>query len=277
VPCLADRYDGFIVDLDGVVHLGWEPLPGAVDTLARLDEAGKGVVFLTNDPRLDRSSVAERLRALGVRAGEESVVTSGWAAAVTVAATGGKVLVLGSPQLRSQVERAGATVVDAADAARADRILVGGHSGFDYAELVAACRAGANGAQLFATNRDATFPMPDGPWPATGAILAAVETALGVPAVSVGKPEPGIFRVARERLGPGRVAVVGDRLDTDILGGRRAGFTTVLVDNGIHRRPVAGDPVPDHVVADLAGLLVSDASVNGTTDVPGETFSRSTE
>jgi glycerol 3-phosphatase-2 len=255
VACLADGFDGFIVDLDGVVHLGWDPLPGAVQTLTHLARAGKGIVFLTNDPRYGRDTIAARLRAFGLTVDGEAVVTSGWAAALQMAAQPGAVYVIGSPELREEVLRAGATVLDAAEAARADRVLVGGHSGFDYDELRAACRAGANGAQLFATNRDATFPMPDGPWPATGAILAAVETALGRRALSVGKPEPEIFRVARERLGPGRVAVVGDRLDTDVLGGRRAGLPTILVHNSPLPPRTTDDCHPDHCVTSLSGLL----------------------
>ncbi|GAA2827426.1 HAD-IIA family hydrolase [Crossiella cryophila] len=250
---LAEYYDGFLVDLDGVVHLGWQPLPGAVRALAELSRRGKGIVFLTNDPRLGRAAVATRLRGLGIAAEADSVVTSGWAAAVRVADTRGQVYVIGSPELRAEVAGAGATVLSSAEAGIADRILVGGHSGFDYAELVAACRAGDNGAELFATNRDATFPMPEGPWPATGAILAAVETALGRRARSIGKPEPEIFHVARALLGPGRIAVIGDRMDTDILGGHRAGLATILVHQGPDR-PV-GEPAPDHVVTCLAELL----------------------
>lgn len=252
---LADEFDGFVIDLDGVVHLGWAPLPGAIDTLNTLMSQGKRIVFLTNDPRHSRATVAGRLRGLGAEVDDNAVITSGWAAAVAVAAAGGPVYVIGSAELRAEVQAAGAPVVDAADAGHAENILVGGHSGFDYAELTAACRAGDNGARLFATNRDATFPMPEGPWPATGAILAAVETALGHRAISVGKPEIGIFAVARDRLGVDRVAVIGDRPDTDIAGGRRAGLATVLVHNGPALPPLTGDHRPDHAIPDLAGLV----------------------
>ncbi|SDL27675.1 Haloacid Dehalogenase Superfamily Class (subfamily) IIA/haloacid dehalogenase superfamily, subfamily IA, variant 1 with third motif having Dx(3-4)D or Dx(3-4)E [Lentzea albidocapillata subsp. violacea] len=252
---LADEFDGFIIDLDGVVHLGWTPLPGAIDTLTTLMALGKRIVFLTNDPRYGRAAVAARLRGLGAAVDDDSVITSGWAAAVAVAAAGGSVYVIGSDELCAEVRAAGAPVVGAADAGRAENILVGGHSGFDYAELTAACRAGDNGARLFATNRDATFPMPDGPWPATGAILAAVETALGRRAISIGKPETGIFTIARDRLGVDRVAVIGDRPDTDIVGGRRAGLATILVQDGSALPLPAGDHRPDHVIPDLAGLV----------------------
>ncbi|GAA2979870.1 HAD-IIA family hydrolase [Actinokineospora diospyrosa] len=248
---LADIFDGYIVDLDGVVHLGWEPLPGAVDTLRELSRRGKRVVYLTNEPRYARTSITSRLRGFGLDVAADSVVTSGWAAAIRVAEGGASVYVIGSAELRAEVTRAGGVVLSAADASTADRILVAGHSDFSYAELRAACRAGAAGAELFAANRDATFPMPDGPWPATGAILAAVETALGQSATAVGKPEPAIFRLAQSRLGPLTTVVIGDRPDTDILGGRRAGLPTILVGSA----PVTAETRPDHIIADLPGLL----------------------
>ena len=253
---IADAFDGFIVDLDGVVHLGWQPIPGAVETLRDLTRRGKGVVYLTNDPRYARDSIAERLRGFGLDVGPDAVVTSAWAAAVTVGVDGAAVYVIGSPELHAEVSRAGGVVLGADQASSADRILVAGHSDFTYAELRAACRAGAHGAELYATNRDATFPMPDGPWPATGAILAAVETALGATATCVGKPEPEIFHVAKTLLGPGaaKVAAVGDRLDTDIVGSHRAGLAAVLVGDP----PPDGAPVrPDYVVSALSGLLTA--------------------
>ncbi|MCE6998248.1 HAD-IIA family hydrolase [Saccharothrix sp. S26] len=250
---LADGFDGFIVDLDGVVHVGGRPLPGAVETLSALARDGKGIVYLTNDPRHARATVAARLTSWGLPTRPAAVVTSGWFAAAEVAAGGARVFVIGTDELRAEAAEAGAVVLTADEAEHADRILVSGHDGFDYAELRAACRAGARGAELFATNRDATFPMPDGLWPGTGAVLAAVETALGRRATALGKPEPAIFRTARALLGGGRVAVVGDRVETDVEGGRRAGLPTVLV----RPDPLPEDahPRPDHVVGDLTGLL----------------------
>ena len=249
---LCDSFDGFLVDLDGVVHVGWKPVPGAVRTLTGLAAAGKGIVFLTNEPRFSREQIALRLRSFGLAVTVEQVVTAGWVGAVRVARGGGTVYVLGSAQLRDEVTAAGAPVLSEQDAGAAAKVLVSGHDDVDYRQLRAACRAGSNGAELYATSRDPTFPMPDGPWPATGAILAAVETAVGRRAVSVGKPEPHIFRMARARLGPGRIAVVGDRVDTDITGGRRAGLATILVRG---EEPGEGSPAADHELADLTGLL----------------------
>lgn len=257
---IVDAFDGFVVDLDGVVHLGWEPLPGAIETLRELNRRGKGVVYLTNDPRYAREAIAERLRGFGLNVGSDAVVTSAWAAAVTVGAGGAAVYVIGSPDLHLEVTRADGVVLGADQASSAERILVGGHSDFSYAELRAACRAGAHGAELYATNRDATFPMPDGPWPATGSILAAVETAVGATATCVGKPEPGIFDVATTLLGSptARIAAVGDRLDTDIVGAHRAGLTGVLVGD-----PPLGEAAiqPEHIVPALSGIMTAPVDV----------------
>jgi HAD superfamily hydrolase (TIGR01450 family) len=137
-------------------------------------------------------------------------------------------------------------------------VLVSGHRGFDYEELLTATRMLRQGAELLATSRDPTLPMPDGPWPGTGSILAAVETASGASAEIGGKPERHLFEQALERIpGAERVAMVGDRIASDIEGGRRAGLETVLVLSGATSRQEAerADPAPDHVLDDLSGLL----------------------
>ena len=138
----------------------------------------------------------------------------------------------------------------------AEVAVVGGHEGFDYRELRAAVAAVRAGARLLATGRDAVFPMPDGPWPATGAILAAIETAGGVRAVVVGKPERVMFDIACEALsGCARIGVIGDHLTTDIEGARRVGLAAILVLTGLtsqadlERAPVTPDLVLDSLAA----------------------------
>lgn len=250
-------FDGLIVDLDGVVWLGNQALPGSVEAIAELRANGVRLVFLTNDPRGSRTEYADRLRALGVDADEDDVVTSGSALAAFVAEReqpGTTAFVIGSPSLKRELARAGLEVVDAREAAV---VAVGGHGGFDYAELLVATQALRRGARLYAAGRDATFPMPDGPWPGTGAIVAAVEVGGGRTAISVGKPEPFIFAMARSALaGCRRVAIVGDNLASDIAGGKRAGLKTILVLTGTTSRDdlAAASVEPDLVVADLAAL-----------------------
>jgi glycerol 3-phosphatase-2 len=116
------------------------------------------------------------------------------------------------------------------------------------------------GAELIGATRDATFPMPDGPWPGTGAVLAAVEAATGHSAdLVVGKPEPAMYDAARDRLGPGRVLAVGDLLDVDVAGARRAGLDSALVLTGGTTRAAAdaADPKPTHVADSLASLVLA--------------------
>jgi ribonucleotide monophosphatase NagD (HAD superfamily) len=139
-----------------------------------------------------------------------------------------RAFVVGPPVLHDEIKEAGFQLVSREEVRQAQVVVVGGHRGFDYEELRAATLAIRNGARLFATGRDAVFPTPEGPWPGTGAILAAVETAGGVPAVVVGKPEPIVFEIAREVLaGCERVGVVGDHLIADIAGAKRAGLGAI--------------------------------------------------
>jgi ribonucleotide monophosphatase NagD (HAD superfamily) len=122
------------------------------------------------------------------------------------------------------------------------------------------------GAQLVGATRDSTFPMPDGPWPATGSVLAAIETAGGRPAdLIAGKPEPPMYEAARDRLGPGRILAVGDRLDVDVAGARRAGIDSALVLTGATTRMEAdaADPRPTHVAASLGELVLGEPAPGG--------------
>jgi glycerol-1-phosphatase len=257
---LADEFDGFLVDLDGVVWVGKEMVPGAVEALCALLEAGREVVFVTNNPGRPASSYIERLREAGVPVGDDRVVTAGEATAELAAerAEGGTAFVIGAPAFHENVAAAGLELLEGEAGREASVVVVSGHRGFDYEELLTAALALQGGAALFATSRDPTLPMPGGAWPGTGAILAAVETASGVTAEIGGKPEPRLFELARERIaGAGRVAVVGDRVSSDIEGGHRAGLETILVLSGATTRAEAerAEPRPDHVVESLADLV----------------------
>jgi glycerol-1-phosphatase len=256
---LADDFDGFLIDLDGVVWIGREPVPGSPEALRALLEAGKRIVFVTNNPGRAPARYAERLREMGVEVGEERIVTAGMVAARLAAAAagpGGSAFVIGAAALKEMVAASGATPLAGDEARRADVVVVSGHRGFDYGELLTSKLALDHGAALIATSRDPTMPMPGGEWPGTGAVLAAVEIASGRRAEIAGKPERHLFEMALEALG-GRVAMVGDRISSDIEGGRRAGLGTILALSGTSTREQAeaADPKPDHVIDDLAGLL----------------------
>lgn len=258
---LADDFDGFLIDLDGVVWIGREPIPGAVDAVRALRAAGKPTVFVTNNPGRPPSAYAERLREAGLEVEDTDVVTAGQATAALVAdrvAAGAGTYVIGAPAFSEAIGAAGVTVLEGEAAREAEAVAVSGHRGFDYEELLTATMALRAGARLFATSRDPTLPMPDGAWPGTGAILAAIETASGAVAEVGGKPEPRLFQLGLERLGAdGRVAMVGDRPASDIEGGRRAGLPTILVLSGATSREEAtgAKPRADHVINGLADLV----------------------
>jgi HAD superfamily hydrolase (TIGR01450 family) len=271
---LADDFDGFLVDLDGVVWIGREPVPGAVETLAALLAAGKRIVFVTNNPGRPPAAYAERLRSLGVEVGEEQIVTAGMVVsrlAAAAAGPGGSAFVIGAATLKGMIAATGATLLEGEAGREAGVVVVSGHRGFGFEELLTAKLALDRGAALLATSRDPTMPMPGGEWPGTGAVLAAVETASGRVAEIGGKPERHLFELALAALDRGslstddvrkeprdlRVAMVGDRVSSDIEGGRRAGLETILVLSGTSGpdEAAAATPAPDFVVADLAALL----------------------
>ena len=259
---IADRFSGFIVDLDGVVWIGDRAVPGAAEAIGELRRRGKRVLFVTNDPRSSPQEYAARLTEHGIPSARDDVLTAGAATAEVAsraAGESGRAFVVGSSALKREVQAAGLSVVDGEAGRGADVVVVGGHDGFDYRELRIAASAARGGATLFATGRDATFPMPDGPWPATGAIVAAIETASGTSAIAVGKPEPALFEVARGRLElpADRIAVVGDTPGSDIEGGRRAGMSTVLVQTDSPRRDIAP---ADFVIGGLPDLLADEGS-----------------
>jgi glycerol 3-phosphatase-2 len=258
---LADRFDGFLIDLDGVVWIGREPVPGSAATLQDLLAAGKHLVFVTNNPGKHPAAYAERLQEMGVEVGAGRIVTAGTVVARLAgeaAGAGGGAFVIGGPALKEMVAATGARVLEGKAAEEAGVVVVSGHRGFDYAELLTAKRALDRGASLFATSHDSTMPYPGGELPGTGSILAAVETASGRRAEIAGKPERHLFEMAKEAVGiGGPLAMVGDRLSSDVAGGARAGLETVLVLSGTTTRQqaAAADPAPDFVLDDLAGLL----------------------
>jgi len=238
---LVTRYDHVLLDLDGCVWVGGEATPGAVDAVAALREAGKGIAFVTNDGRSSGEEFVRKLWALGFQASLEEVVTVGGALQHVLAERGGgSAFVIGSDAIVRHVSDAGMRVVNNTEfATRADVVVVAAHEDFTYAELRTALQAVLRGAELIGGGRDRTFPMPDGAWPATGPILAALEYATERRAATVGKPEPQIFLTALDRLGPGRALVVGDRLDSDIAGAHAAGLDAALVLTGATSRAEA--------------------------------------
>jgi HAD superfamily hydrolase (TIGR01450 family) len=259
---LVDGYDLVILDLDGVVYLGEEPVPGAIEAIERLRRDGPPVVFVTNNASRGADDVAGLLTRLGVAATGDEVLTSAAVAADQLAdrlAPGSTVLVVGSDALAAQVRRAGLHPVDSADD-KPVAVVQGYAPQVGWTQLAEACLAIRAGASWVVTNADATLPSPRGALPGNGALAAALRTALGQePDLVVGKPQPTLFTAAAQRTGSRRPLVVGDRLDTDIEGAIRAGMDSLLVLTGVstaaQARTVAPGARPTYLGADLAALF----------------------
>jgi HAD superfamily hydrolase (TIGR01450 family) len=261
---LLQGYDQVILDLDGCVWIGGEPIAGSVAAIAALREAGKRVAFVTNNPRKAGEEYVQGLWAIGVQASVADVVTVGGALQHMLAETraGSTAFVIGTEPLLDHVTQAGVKVLNGTDlATRAELVIVAGTDQLVYDDLRVATLALARGADFLATSRDPTHPMPDGLWPGTGAILAALEYASGRTAAIVGKPEPQLVLTAIDRMGDGRTLAVGDRLDTDVAGATKAGVDAALVLSGGTTAAEAtavgdGDPRPVAVADDLGSLVL---------------------
>jgi HAD superfamily hydrolase (TIGR01450 family) len=260
---LLQRYDHVLLDLDGCVWVGEHATPGATEAVAAVRAAGKGLAFVTNDGRHAGEDFVRKLWGLGLRASLEEVVTVGGALQFTLATRygerGGAAVVVGSPAVHRHVADAGLRVVNGtAFGARADVVVVAAHDDFAYPELREAIQAVLRGAALFTAGRDPTFPMPDGPWPGTGAIIAGIEAATGREAENVGKPAAVPVRAALDRLGPGTALLVGDRVDADLGAARAAGIDGAIVLTGASDRATAeaADPPAVAIAPTLADLVL---------------------
>ena len=194
---LLRSYDQVILDLDGCVWVGDDAIDGSVDAIAALRGAGKRIAFATNNGWHAGEDHVAKLWGMGVQASLADVVTVGGAMQHLLAETkpGASAFVIGTAAMRHHVADAGLKVMNGTDlASRADVVVVSGTDDVRYADLRDAVLAVERGAALFATGRDPTLPMPEGHWPGTGALLAAVETASGRTAEIVGKPSAATVR-----------------------------------------------------------------------------------
>ncbi len=257
---LCDAYDAALLDLDGVMYLGAEPVPHAAEAAAEARRRGMRLAFVTNNASRRPDGVAAHLSALGIAAEPADVVTSAQAAVRYLAARiapGSRVLVLGTEDLAAEVSDGGFVAVRTAEqVAAVVQGLAPTTAWTDLAEASVAIRAGA---LWVAGNRDSTYPSSRGPLPGNGALVQALVTATAREPVVVGKPEPELHRASVERVGAVRPLVVGDRLDTDILGAVRVGADSLLVLTGITEvGELLAAPEgmrPTYLARDLRGLL----------------------
>lgn len=242
----------WILDLDGVIWLAGQPIPGSADAVARLRAHGERVCFVTNNSSQTVGDQEAKLAAFGIPA-EGDVLTSAMAAALLLQ-PGQTALVCGGPGVDEALERRGVHTVREGDA---DAVVVGFHLDFDYGRLRAAHAAVMHGAQLIGTNDDTTYPTPEGPIPGGGAILAAVVAACeGHTAVVAGKPYAPMAGLVRAMAGDGPHVMVGDRPSTDGLFAVALGAPFGLVLTGVtHASDLPVRPEPTWISTDLAALV----------------------
>jgi 4-nitrophenyl phosphatase len=255
-----------ILDMDGVLYRGEEPIPGASDLARRLHRAGLQVRYATNNSMFTRAAYAERLRSMGITATLDEIVTSTSATIEHLRRhepAVRSVLAVGAAGMVEELRAAGFAVRPAAEPAQAsdrpvDAVLVGLDPEFDAARLDSAVAAIVGGAQFIATNADARYPTPTGFRPGAGAIVAAIADATASTPMVIGKPAPAMFTAILEAAGvtPGQAVVIGDNPDSDIAGAHRSGIESILVLTGVtDGRAVDGltaERRPDNVAADPA-------------------------
>ncbi|MCL6520353.1 MAG: phosphoglycolate/pyridoxal phosphate family phosphatase [Armatimonadetes bacterium] len=259
------RLRTFVFDLDGVIYRGEQLLPGVAETIETLRRFGHQVYFFTNNSTKTREQYVDKLHRMGILVDKAQIMTSGYATSLYFCEHGAKgksVYLIGEPGLRQVLIEAGMRIVENIPEEKADYVVVGWDKGFNYEKITKALWAIRGGAEFIATNRDATYPLEGGQVvPGAGAMVAAVEAATGVTPRVIGKPETyavrKLFEVAGASLEDS--VIVGDRLDTDILVGKRLGITTILVLTGISTEKdveVAPKEIkPDFVVKTLPEIL----------------------
>jgi glycerol 3-phosphatase-2 len=258
---LLDRHDLVLADLDGTLYQGRAAIPGAVDAVRAAADRGVRTLYVTNNAARSPGDVAAHLAELGYPAGPDDVATSSQAAAALLAeqlSDGAKVLVVGTPALGAEITAVGLTPVDSADGATA--VVQGLDPQLRYATLAEACIALRAGAVWVACNVDPTLPSERGPLPGNGSLVAVLRTATRLEPQVAGKPAPGLMQTAARRVGASAPLVVGDRLDTDIQGGRAAEMATLLVLTGVSDATelltAPAQARPDYVGADLGALAL---------------------
>ncbi|HQE93805.1 MAG TPA: HAD-IIA family hydrolase [Anaerolineae bacterium] len=254
-----DAIKGVICDMDGVLWRGETPLPGRHDFFALLEARRIPYILATNNASKTPEQYVEKLASMGIVTNVEHILNSATAAAdylATQAAPGAPVYAIGGAGIREALRLHGFTLT-AGD--HADYVVVGWDRDLTWQKLALATLLIRHGAGFIATNPDRTLPLEDGLVPGNGAQIAALIAATDVTPIMAGKPAPLLYERALARMGvtPEATLVIGDRLDTDILGGLRLGMSTALVLSGITQKDeLAASPIhPDVVCDDLAALV----------------------
>jgi glycerol-1-phosphatase len=279
-----DGVDLILTDLDGVIYTGRNAIPHAIEAINSAAESIR-IGYITNNASRTPASVAEHLSSLGLHVTADDVVTSPQAAIKVLAElvpAASTILVVGGAGLTDVVAAAGFRVTDSADEEPA-AVIQGFAPEVSWKQLAEASYALArdaegNGIPWVATNTDWTIPQERGTAPGNGTLVSAVHTAVGILPVVAGKPEKPIFDEAIARFDPKRPVVIGDRLDTDILGANRAGIPSIMVLTGIDRAKQVIAAVPDerphYLLGDLRGLTEPYPVIEAGEDADGSVVTK---
>lgn len=256
---LADQFDAFFFDMDGVIYVGRQVLPHAVSSLEQLRQLGKSIRFLTNNPCPTREGLVNRLRSMGIEAYKEEMFTASWATCLYLQKLGiRQVYPIGSPEMLLEMAEVGISATNE----EPEAVVVGCETAIDYEQLTLATRFIRKGALFVATMVDAWFPDEGGPSPAAGALVSALQTSTDHYPVIIGKPALPMFQEARQSLPhieQSRIAMIGDNPMSDILGAHQAGLTALMIsrlEEETRLYPGARDlRQPDAYIPDLAALF----------------------
>ncbi len=252
---IANQYEVFLFDLDGVIYLGHQVLPGSRECIERLRELGKKIYLLTNDPRPTRQELCERLNSMKIWVTQEEIITAGWASAkYLVEHNISRAFVIGTEGFISELESQG---ISANKNDNCQAVVIGYDEKATFRQIQQAARFIDKGARFIATNADRSFPGQEGRCVATGAILEAVRAASGKNPVVIGKPNSYIFQMALRGVDSGtRTVMIGDSPETDILGAHQQGLDAILVSKEECCFPSQRDfRIPDAVIPDLLALF----------------------
>ena len=252
---------GFICDMDGVIYLGSQLLPGVREFVSWLNENDKQFLFLTNSSERSPKELQQKLQRMGLDIGEEHFYTSALATAAFLKkqAPGCTAFVIGAPGLLNALYDVGVTMNDVDP----DYVIIGEGNSYNYENILRAVRLVLKGAKLIGTNSDLTGPSEDGIIPACRAMIAPIEMATGQNAYFVGKPNPLMMRTGLRILGVHSedAVMIGDRMDTDMVAGIETGLDTVLVLSGVTRREdIAKFPYRPRLVLDGVGDIPGPAA-----------------
>jgi len=262
---ILEKYELFLFDLDGVIYIDNKPTTGAVEAVNTIKSYGKRVLFLTNNPARSKLEYSSKLKKMGIDTKNSHILTSADSICRYLNTrikniknkTG---YVIGSKYFKNQVRKTGINIESGKNFNKTDYVIMGGHRQFNFNEINIATILIRKGAKFIATNHDPFYPTLNGLSPASGALLTSIETASEKKALITGKPERYLFDLSMETAkfkNKKKTLLVGDNLNTDILGGNNFGISTALTLTGITTKKVLKQSIiqPDYIIKDLSHLI----------------------